>query len=93
MTEMDNNKEKYCYNCQYDEKRITEYPCSECCNAYTSKYKGKTNLEKIKDMNECEMADFIINIYASNKSNGIRVNDVYVDPDDILEWLGSEAIT
>ena len=50
-----------------------------------------TNFEKIKQMSVEEFADFICDIYASNEHREIRVNGKWMFPEDVEEWLESEA--
>lgn len=71
-------KEKYCSNCRHDTKLATEYPCNECCNAYTSKYESKTNYDKVKEMSLDELANFI----CYNDFGGVE---------SIKKWLESEV--
>lgn len=100
MTETDNNKEKYCSNCQHDAKKITEYPCNECSNAYTSKFVVKTNYDKIIEMSLDELAVFLNNISAGRKKIdsafvslfGKEMYNNFDGTKAIKKWLESEAI-
>ena len=56
---MADNIEKYCSGCKHASKLATESPCNECCNAYTSKFKAKTNFDRIKEMSVDELADLL----------------------------------
>ena len=72
---MADNKEKFCSDCKHDYKLASEYPCNECCNAYTSKFESKTNFDKIKEMSVDEMTEFLCAIWqGKNSFNRVYAN-------------------
>ena len=88
-------KEKYCSNCRYETKQITESPCNECCNIYTSKFESKTYYDKVKEMSLDELTEFLDQISSGRRkidSEYKRMTGKAPDSKKIIrKWLESEV--
>ena len=76
-----------CKECKHFNKQADEYPCSKCIHNALNHYTPMNNIERIRGMSVEELADFICDIYASNEHKEIRVNGVWMFPEDVEEWL------
>lgn len=80
-----------CNSCKYWDKGLEEYPCNKCIHNAIDQFKPVTNFERIKAMSVEALADFICDIYASNEHREIRVDDRWMHPEDVEEWLVREV--
>lgn len=52
-----------CNNCKYDSKESNEFPCVECShNRVVDYYEPKTNADRIRNMSDEELAEFLANM-------------------------------
>ena len=87
-----------CDNCKYDSKRTDEYPCNECIHGASVKehYKPMTNADRIRNMNDEELAEFLVKVNSTIqncmivdcKCEGVPNRDC---KDCFLEWLQAEV--
>nr|DAY87939.1 MAG TPA: Kruppel-like factor 3 finger, kruppel-like, DNA BINDING [Caudoviricetes sp.] len=50
---------KGCNTCKYEHCDNQDYPCSKCSHAFIDKYEPKTNADKIREMSDEELAEFL----------------------------------
>lgn len=81
-------KEKFCADCKYEDIMSSEYPCNECCNAYTSKFEGKTNFDIIKEMSVGELAEFIASIHCHGKNAQVFFNEKWMSKTEYKKQIG-----
>ena len=85
-----------CDKCRYSSKSDNEYPCNKCVHSATDKFKPKTNADKIRSMNDKELAEFLEQIVSGNR-NVIGINcgnskcESWKCTECISMWLQSEA--
>lgn len=53
---------KGCDTCRYEHHDIQDYPCNKCAYSYIDKYEPKTNADKIRDMSDEELAQFLCKV-------------------------------
>lgn len=85
-------KNKGCDTCRYEHHDIQDYPCNKCAYSYIDKYEPKTNADKIREMSDEELAEWINDktaceqcAYGTGGCKGIHCAK------GILKWLQSEA--
>lgn len=84
---------KGCDTCKYEHRDNQDYPCNKCANSYFYKYEPKTNADKIREMSDEELLDFICSIETYEEGsvktigNGVSMHTVT----EVREWLQSEA--
>lgn len=83
--EMNKMENKGCDACKYEHCDTQDYPCSKCSHSYIDKYKPKTNADKIRNMSDEELAEFL-----AVHDLGLKGNDSPMLT-DWFEWLQSEA--
>lgn len=76
-----------CNTCKHFKTDPTQYPCMGCTHNSLDRYTPMTNYEHITSMSVEELANFICDIYASNEHKEIRVNGIWMFPEDVEEWL------
>ena len=93
-----------CEHCKYIED-CENRDCSLCIwdksieivNKLAEEYKPKTQADKIRAMNDEELAEFLYGLdhYWDDEQCILRINDNHLNDykDDILDWLQSEAET
>ena len=87
-----------CDKCRYSSKSDNEYPCNKCVHSATDKFKPKTNADKIRSMNDEELAEFLLNVNTSYEDSCVT-NCKWEDyptrdkgcKDCFLEYLRKEA--
>ena len=89
-----------CNKCKYDSKESSEFPCVECShNRVVDYFEPKTNADRIRNMSDEELADFLHNI-GSYVEDGEPLIDIFVGEEkttisdnfgSIKEWLQSEV--
>ena len=72
-----------CDKCRYSSKSDNEYPCNKCVHSATDKFKPKTNADKIRSMNDEELAELFTKLAWNS--------EVQTTPLKYLDWLQSEA--
>lgn len=83
-----------CKTCKH--KGTLTHICDECACDY-SMYEKKvtTNADKIRSMDDAELADFLygIDFYDDDGEYIIKIGGITIDDrkEDILDWLQSEA--
>mgnify|MGYP004540010397 CR=1 FL=1 len=87
---------KGCDTCKYEHHDIQDYPCNECAHSYIDKYEPKTNADKIRDMSDEELAEFMsenTSCYYCKVQCEDRPNSPTESSCNFrwLEWLQSEA--
>ena len=83
-----------CEKCKYNSKAETEYPCNRCVHNATDKFESITNADKIRSMNDEELAEFLNTIFIKGQIEAINkkyTDNVFNRKDDSLKWLQSEA--
>lgn len=53
-----------CNTCKYEHCDNSDYPCSKCSHAFIDKYEPKTNADKIREMSDEELAEWLDTITA-----------------------------
>lgn len=94
-------KNKGCDTCKYEHCNNQDYPRNKCVNSYLYKYEPKTNADRIRNMSDEELADWLHNmcdfekdeepyksIYNLDTEKEEEIHDSY---GSLLEWLRSEA--
>ena len=76
-----------CNSCKHWDKELDQFPCNRCIHNAIEYYKHMTNFERIKAMSVEKLADFICDIYASNKHKEIRVDGKWMLPEDVEECI------
>lgn len=85
-----------CNNCKYDSKESNEFPCVECShNRVVDYYEPKTNADRIRNMTDEELAEFLCQYEAcplcSHQTDSM-CNSKNCDEIGItLQWLQSEV--
>lgn len=51
-----------CSGCKYEHLKGSEKPCCDCANMYMDKYEPITNADRIRNMSDEELLDFICSI-------------------------------
>lgn len=84
---------KGCNTCKYEHRDLKDYPCRQCSYSYNEKYEPKTNADKIRDMSDEELLDFICSIETYEEGSvktiggGVSMHTVT----EVKNWLQSEA--
>lgn len=84
---------KGCKTCKYEHRDIKDYPCSKCSHSYIDKYEPKPNADRIRNMSDEELLDFICSIETYEEGsvmtieNGVSMHTVT----EVRDWLQSEA--
>lgn len=82
-----------CSGCKYEHLKGSEKPCCDCANMHMDKYEPITNADRIRNMSDEELLDFICSIETYEEGsvktieNGISMHTV----SEVREWLQSEA--
>lgn len=82
-----------CSGCKYEHLKGSEKPCCDCANMYMDKYEPITNADRIRNMSDEELLDFICSIETYDEGsvktieNGVSMHTVT----EVREWLQSEA--
>lgn len=82
-----------CSGCKYEHLKGSEKPCCDCANMYMDKYEPITNADRIRNMSDEELLDFICSIETYEEGsvktieNGVSMHTVT----EVREWLQSEA--
>ena len=74
-----------CSKCKFDGKAPTEEPCSNCIHNAMDNFKPKSNADRIREMSDEELAEWIFRHDVITYSHG-RLNT-----EQLLEWLKSEV--
>ena len=87
---------KGCDTCRYEHHDIQDYPCSKCSHSYIDKYEPKTNADKIRNMSDEELAEFMsenTSCYYCKVQCEDRPNSPTESSCNFrwLDWLQSEA--
>lgn len=77
---------KSCDKCKYSSKSDNEYPCNKCVHSATDKFKPKTNADKIRAMDDEELAKFLVDV----ETHGYHDQSVSGTL-EMIDWLKSEA--
>lgn len=81
---------KGCDTCRYEHHDIQDYPCSKCSHSYIDKYEPKTNADRIRNMSDEELAQFLCRV----KSDYQWMEHEFPSEEEHgewEEWLRSEA--
>lgn len=82
-----------CSGCKYEHLKGSEKPCCDCANMYMDKYEPITNADRVRNMSDEELLDFICSIETYEEGsvktigNGVSMHTVT----EVREWLQSEA--
>lgn len=82
-----------CSGCKYEHLKGSEKPCCDCANMHMDKYEPITNADRIRNMSDEELLDFICSIETYDEGsvktieNGVSMHTVT----EVREWLQSEA--
>nr|DAK30086.1 MAG TPA: hypothetical protein [Caudoviricetes sp.] len=82
-----------CSGCKYEHLKGSEKPCCDCANMYMDKYEPITNADRIRNMSDEELLDFICSIETYDEGsvktieNGVSMHTVT----EVRVWLQSEA--
>lgn len=92
---------KGCKTCKYEHRDIKDYPCSKCSHSYIDKYEPKPNADRIRNMSDEELAEWIHNMCEFEKDeepyrsiynlDTEREEEIHDSYGDLLKWLQSEA--
>ena len=84
-----------CDNCSNQGKSMFDYPCFECThNRATDHWKPITNADRIRNMSDEELAEFLCEVYDDDESCGKFINGIvipYYCENSIKEWLQAEV--
>lgn len=81
---------KGCDTCKYEHLDIQDYPCRKCSHSYIDKYEPKTNADRIRNMSDEELAQFLCRV----KSDYQWMEHEFPSEEEHgewEEWLRSEA--
>ena len=92
----------WCNKCKYDSKESNEFPCVECShNRVVDYYEPQTNADRIRNMSDEELAEWLHNISHDNEAEEPNVCIYDLDKEeeivlydsygDLLEWLQAEV--
>lgn len=89
-------KNKGCDTCRYEHHDIQDYPCNKCAYSYIDKYEPKTNADRIRNMSDEELAEFMsenTSCYYCKVQCEDRPNSPTESSCNFrwLDWLQSEA--
>ena len=78
-----------CEKCKYRSKSEYEYPCERCTHGCIVKehYEPMTNADRIRDMDDEELAEFLCNV---NQYSDMQVPSKK-EVDAMIDWLQSEV--
>ena len=81
-----------CDNCKYAHKEPTEMPCLECVhNRAVDNYEPQTNADRIRNMSDEELAEFIEQCEACGYNDGSITPIKDGGHMNMLEWLQAEV--
>ena len=87
--------ERGCDNCRHMTKGVEQYPCNQCINNYgeiIDKWEQRTNADRIRAMNDEELAEFLCGVFDEDECNGKYICGITIpnyDEDKIFDWLKS----
>ena len=77
-----------CDKCKHSSKSPTEYPCNVCIHNAVDKFEPKTNADKVREMSDELMADFLaVGCLADIEGMECKGDCTLC----FLKWLKSEA--
>ena len=74
-----------CDDCRHSKKDMREFPCTVCIYNAIDKFEKKTNADRIREMSDEELAEWIL------KHDTITYCHGRLNTEQLLEWLKSEA--
>lgn len=90
-----------CSGCKYEHLKGSEKPCCDCANMHMDKYEPITNADRIRNMSDEELADWLHNMCDFEKNeepyksiynlDTEKEEEIYDSYGSLLEWLQSEA--
>lgn len=72
-----------CDKCQHNGKGLKEYPCNTCIYNAIDHYKPMTNADRIRNMTDEELAEFLTNYLADEDFTKKMYGKAY----HCLKWL------
>jgi hypothetical protein len=83
-----------CDKCKHTGKALNEYPCNVCIHNAIDKFAPLTNADRIRNMTDEELAEFI-NMVANDSIDTMvgykDYTEIWEDKDPTLQWLKSEV--
>ena len=86
-----------CNKCKYEKTDRYSYPCSFCVHNAEEHFQPKTNADRIRNMTDEELAEFLVYTQSTIKECMIGVADCKYENTDkdckdcFLEWLQAEV--
>ena len=86
-----------CDNCRYTNRTKDEFPCFDCTHNAIDRWKPMTNADRIRNMTDEELAEFLVYTQSTIKNCMIGIEECKHENTDkdckdcFLEWLQAEV--